>query len=193
MIEYLAGIIADKQIKNGRIAGCDRAIYQYGYILLMETGINIMISITLGILCHTLPEVFIFLLFFVPLRSYAGGWHMAHAWQCILITNVTILFVAVGAIYFSRYCPGEVWLVADILSCAAICVLSPIDTEAKPLEEEEKLLFRKKARMIGIGELLLNLILFFLNCNTFVYVISMSHMLLVLSLFLEKNNKTKNT
>ncbi len=191
MIAYLAGLIADKQIGKGRIAGYDRAIYQYGYILLIETGINIFISVVLGVICHTLPEVLIFLLFFVPVRSYAGGWHMAHAWQCILVTNVTIWLVTLGAVFFSRCFTGGFWLAADMLACAVICILSPIDTEAKPLEEEEKIIFRKKARMICLCELIVNFILFFLSWNRLLCVTSLSHSILVLSLLLEKNNKTK--
>lgn len=191
MIEYLAGRIADNQIGKGRIAGYDRAIYQYGYVLLMETGINIFLSVVLGVICHTLPEVLLFLLFFIPLRSYAGGWHMAHAWQCILVTNITILCVTLAAAFLSRYLSAGFLLGADILACAVICIMSPIDTEAKPLEEDEKIIYRKKARIICISELFINMIISLLSWNRFLCVISMSHCILVFSLILEKNNKKK--
>ncbi len=186
MIERLAGLITDKQIEKGNIEEKDRAVYQYGYILMAEVFINVMISVIIGILFHTLIEVIVLLLVFIPLRSYAGGYHMAHAWQCIIMTNILVLLITVCSGYLADCVPAGMWIVPDILAGSVIWYLSPVDTAAKPLDEEEKIIFRKKARFICTAEICLNIFMLLCGWKRLVCVAVMSHCALVLSLVLEK-------
>lgn len=186
MIEHFAGLITDKQIEKGNIAEKDRAVYQYGYILMTEVFINVAVSVLIGLLCHTLPEVIVLLLVFIPLRSYAGGYHMAHAWQCIIMTNVLILLMTACSGYLAGCIAAPTWIVLDILAGAAIWLLSPVDTAAKPLDQEERTVFRKKARIICVAEVCLNIIMMWWGLKQFACVAVLSHCALVLSLVLEK-------
>lgn len=189
MIARLADRLVGSQLKNKRIPEADAAIYRYGYILMMETMINILISVFIGIVFHALREVIWFLLIFVPLRSYAGGYHMDRAWKCIIATNVMIAGVTLTAVYALHTVPLLVWFAAEAVSCIVICALAPIDTKAKPLDDGEKKVYRRKTWLICGAEALIHTALLLLGMERPACVGIMAHAALVVSLTLEKWNK----
>ena len=63
---------------KGVIEENDFEIYQYGFQRFLELFINIMCSIIIAILLNMKLECIVFFLFFIPLRSYSGGFHMEH-------------------------------------------------------------------------------------------------------------------
>lgn len=189
MIAQLADMMVSSQLKNKRISEADKAIYRYGYILIMEMMVNILISVLIGVLFHVLAEVIWFLMIFVPLRSYAGGYHMNRAWKCIIATNVMIAGITLTAVYIIHTVPVFPWLVAEALSCAAICVLAPVDTKAKPLDDGEKKVYRRKTWLICAVEALIHTVVLLLGMERLAYVGIMAHAALVVSLTLEKWNK----
>lgn len=159
MIERIAAYITDWQIEKGNLQEEIRAVYQYGYMLMIEVFINIFISLLLGILSHRLIEVTVFLIFFIPLRGYAGGFHMKKAWQCIIVTNLMVLLAGIVSKSLSQAVPMLAWLVIEGLAGAIIVLLSPIDSPEKPLDNAEKKHFGRKARRICVLEMILNMFL----------------------------------
>lgn len=69
---------------KGVIEENDFEIYQYGFQRFLELFINIMCSIIIAILLNMKLECIVFFLFFIPLRSYSGGFHMEHYLSCLL-------------------------------------------------------------------------------------------------------------
>lgn len=189
MIAHLADLMVENQLLHKRISDADKAIYRYGYILMMETMINILISVLVGILFQVLAEVLWFLMIFVPLRSYAGGYHMNRAWKCIVVTNAMIAGITLTAGYLIHTVSPFLCLGMEILGGVIICVLAPVDTEAKPLDEGEKKIYRRKTWLICAGEALLDAAMLFLGMESLACVGIMAHMALVMSLALEKWNQ----
>ena len=189
MIAQLADMMVSSQLKNKRISEADKAIYRYGYILMMETIINILISVLIGIVFHVLTEVIWLLLIFVPLRSYAGGYHMDRAWKCIIATNVLIAGITLTAVYAVHTVPLLPWLAVEAVSCIVICALAPIDTKAKPLDDVEKKVYRRKTWLICGAEALIHIAVLLLGMEKLACVGIMAHAALVVSLTLEKWNK----
>lgn len=186
MLERIAASITERQFREGRITRIEQQIYQYGYILMMEVGINILISVIIGIVCHRLPAVIVLLAMLVPLRSYAGGVHMKKTWHCIIATNMVVLAVILIEGVVTQYVPVVSLVVTDIISGAIICGLSPIDTEAKPLDADERKLFKKKAVVICVLEVIINIVLLMLKIKWVAVIGVLSHIVIVIMLCLAK-------
>ena len=79
----------------GTIQESDRNVYEYGYQLMIEAFINVVISLLLGAVLGCFKEVVFFLIVFMPLRSFCGGYHAAKTWQCTVLSNLVVLLVIV--------------------------------------------------------------------------------------------------
>ncbi len=185
MIEKIADALVGKQLEQKRIQESEVAIYRYGYVLMLEVLTNILISVLIGIICSTLAEVIFFLVIFVPLRSYAGGYHMNRAWKCIIATNVIIAVITLFGKYMPAIPESFLWLVLEGISSVIICSLAPVDTPAKPLDKDEKIVYKRKACQICMAEILLNVVLL-IFAKRIACVGIMAHAALVVSLVLER-------
>lgn len=100
-------------------------------------------------------ECFVFTLIFVPLRSYAGGYHAETRLRCFIQSMLTLALalgtIKILTIYRILFIPLS--LIAAALS-VVIWRLSPVDTENKRLNKEERGIFRKKARITLIIEII---------------------------------------
>ena len=66
MLAKISSSIVDWQIRKGYLEDRDRAVYQYGYELLINQSINILVAVFISILFHSFDIVFIFLLSYIP-------------------------------------------------------------------------------------------------------------------------------
>lgn len=77
MLYRLSEHITDLLIENGSIEKQDKSVYKYGIEMVIAIAFNIITVIIIGYAMGMFLECIIFLLFFMPLRSYAGGYHNA--------------------------------------------------------------------------------------------------------------------
>ena len=73
MIQRIVDGIIEKQVEHQTITKEEINIYKYGYFLLLEVFINVIISISVGLVFNDLKTVLMFLILYIPLRSYSGG------------------------------------------------------------------------------------------------------------------------
>ena len=87
----ISDYLVDKMLDYHVIAEDDRIIYLYGIKEGLTILQNIIISIVLGILFNNLFQTFIFLIAYIPLRSFAGGYHAASVKKCMVYSLILIL------------------------------------------------------------------------------------------------------
>lgn len=179
MIQKIANQFIQYQINKSIISEEDIKIYQYGYILLLETGLNIILSLGLGILMHDVLSVVIFLFCFMTLRSFSGGYHADQAWKCIVLSNICvfIMLVLVRVIHFENY--SNIIFALDILIGIFIFILSPVDNQNKSLNKSEKQYYKKAVFYILAFQLVLWLLL-----HNGAIIILISHLMVLFSLVL---------
>lgn len=150
MIEKMASAIASTWKKSGVIPESDEQIYRYGVELLISTSANlfllIMASITTGHPAAFLP----YLLSFIPLRLFGGGYHAKAHWSCILITvgafSASLLLNSVLDATSSRiFCVG-----VGTFSLSTIYSLAPLPSQNKPLSMKEEKCYGTVARACSI-------------------------------------------
>lgn len=122
-----------------------KEIYLFG----VEQGImillNIILSLVIGYLIGNLKGCVLFSLCYFSLRRYSGGYHAKKA-KCCLILSMLLL---VMNLIFIKYCKVSVAIIIIyMMANIVIFKFSPIEALNKPLDKIEKIIYRKRARML---------------------------------------------
>jgi len=137
-------------VRNNVVREEERDIYDYGIDQIVFTGLTTLSMIGIGIISKSLWTIFIFSLFYMILRVYAGGYHADTQLKCFVLSNVMIVVV----IAIEKYIPiSTIFQVsAVILSSIMIAWLGPVDTVTKRLDDLERSIYKKRMLIIMIIE-----------------------------------------
>lgn len=125
-------------------------IYQFGIEQFLTTFLNILTTLVLGILFNEVIQGILFVTAFMILRSYSGGYHASTPIRCYLFSIFSIV-AALSVMKFTEInnfiCIGLL-----LLSGMVVILLSPVSTVNKPLDNIERVVYRKKAIFIWCAE-----------------------------------------
>lgn len=144
----------------------NREIYAYGIKNLLNILINLVSAIILGLVFDNLSQVIWFLVNFIPLRSYLGGYHLDNTVICYIASNVIIIV----ATRVATMIPMSVLVPIGIVCVAFIWKHAPINCPKRSYDKEEVKCFRKRCRAILLLELGVGLLLYFLDKETFIAI-----------------------
>ncbi|SFR91735.1 accessory gene regulator ArgB-like protein [Anaeromicropila populeti] len=142
--------VVDKIVENlvcdGTIEADDRELYAYGLNQGIIMLINISLTIGIGILLQMFLETIVFMLVYMPLRSFAGGVHAKTQTRCFIYS----MLLVVGVLLAIKYFPvNEILIIAAAaVSSAIIFVLAPVEDLNKPIDDVERKIYGGKARRI---------------------------------------------
>lgn len=184
MIEKLAGKIVDWQIKKNYICQKDRILYCYAYGLLIGQAVNLLIACFLATLFHAYILIAVYLISYIPLRSYSGGHHAESYETCTIVSTVMIIVV----------CLLEEFVTVDINLYLGICIMLigryfmfhivPVEAKKKPLNADEKKKYRKKSIRIWKIEIAIWILLNVLGFQSESMGIILAHLTLIILLVL---------
>lgn len=140
MAKWLTYYIAQKTCLDKE----EKEVYCYGFQVGLEVILNTVISIFLSIYIGMLWQCILFFMFFIPLRSYAGGIHARRYLNCLLASCLSLTVILVMVKYITIP-----WKLSVIISCVCwgmLWFLSPVEGENRTLNIEEKVCYRKKVR-----------------------------------------------
>lgn len=159
MFQTTAQKITDRLCSQDIIEDADKELYAYGFNMLLTVSLNIISTIIIGLLFGMVFESIAFLVAYIPLRSYAGGYHARTPLRCYIISLLLIVLILLTLNLI-----GESVLALFILSGIGtiICVtMSPVEDVNKPLDEAEIKVYRKKAMIILAAEIIILIISIF--------------------------------
>lgn len=189
MISKAVSVLVEKQLENQLLQKEDVSVYRYGYTLIFEVAINILISCLIGILLGDMPAVITFLLVFMPLRSYAGGYHADKAWKCIILSNCVILLVILlSRADFLRYFQF-LFIPAEILIGGLVCKLAPVQSKNKRIDDREAKYYKSVVIKIYVIQVMAGIILFILGVSKIVNIILLTHFVVLFSLAYAKRTE----
>lgn len=190
MLGRIAGKIVAWQIRKGILSQEETAVYQYAYELLLNQVINIFLAGLVAVLFRAPAAVALFLLCYIPLRSFSGGYHADTNLGCTVVSALIISIVC--CIYNMTNGGCLIWYpVIYIGSGYIINRYAPVQDHNKPLDDLEMSRYRKRSHVIWAAEVILGCILYYLGIRLGV-IVAASHM--VLSVMLEigiKKNQIK--
>lgn len=150
MISAIACRITEILCATGNIQECDRELYQYGVFMLLSWMFFFILTVTVGVFLGIPGESILFYAVFSLLRSYAGGVHAKTEKACTLLTALTMTVCVTVIRLLKEFGRTEVPLFFLFTGAVCVFVLSPLDTEEKPLAAPERQHYRKIANIITL-------------------------------------------
>lgn len=155
MIQVIVKKLVDYQINIGTLSEDEREIYLYGYQMLMEFCINIITSIIIAVIFNAYIIVIVFTLSYLLLRGYIGGYHAKTSVGCFSMSACVLIIavVAVKGIIGTEI--SKFILLVEIMLYPIISRKVPIPSENKPITENERNHFNKRAKQIYCIEIIM--------------------------------------
>lgn len=143
MYDRLAHRMVDGAVASGIIEEEDREVYLYAYRLLLSHIFTIVSILIIGAVLQCAIPTAIFLLFFGPLRTYAGGIHASTYGRCF--TCSLGIYVIAATLCFSLGTSRWVLLVLPIyfVSVCVVAELAPVEDPNKPLDDSQRCRYRR--------------------------------------------------
>ncbi len=171
MFESTAEKITHRLCENRIIPKQDRELYTYGFNLGLTVVLNLLSTVLVGVIFGMVFESIAFLLAYIPLRSYAGGYHANTPLRCYFISLI-IIALLLSVIKFEVF--SVIGYGILLLAGALICILlAPVADKNKPLDETEQKVYRHRTYIILLVEICVAIITVFVYSKLFV-VISMT-------------------
>ncbi len=158
----------------------DREIYQYGFEQFFRTLLNVVTMLLLGIGFGEIYQCIILTVSFIALRSYSGGYHANTSLRCYILTvsSISAVLSIMKFIAINRFiCLGLL-----VLSSVIILLFSPIGTKNKPLDEIEKIIYRKKTIIVWSVETCVALVFIVLNSTEIHIAITLALVIISIAL-----------
>lgn len=116
-------------------------IYAYGLELFLFKSTFYLIVLIIALLCNSVLVSLAFLVSFLGLRQYTGGYHCRTSGMCMTVS--LLLYLSMLLIYhldISR--AASTLIVLSILSFIVILIFSPRENKNKKLDNREKKIYR---------------------------------------------------
>lgn len=186
MFKRMAGWIVTWQIDRQILERRDESLYLFAYESMIGQLANILIAILIAFVFHSWLPVVCFLTAYIPLRSYAGGYHADSHGRCCVVSAVILVLIS----GFDKVLSGAFFMPLGIcalmISGAAVYGLAPVADHNKPLDEEERKRYQMKSREIWTAEELGMALCAMLHMGRVCNIISASLLLTALMLVIGK-------
>lgn len=169
MVQKIVDALVNKQSQNYVMTDEDEKIYRYGYVLLCEVFLNLVIALAIGIVFSKTKEVIFFLGMYIPLRSFCGGWHADKIWKCTVISNVILLLQVYGIENIKMYLSMSGMLLIFFFNMVCVYFISPVDTEMKKISQDEKKTYKRKIKSILVFHVIIAIITVLSDAGAFVF------------------------
>ncbi len=125
----------------------DKEIYLFGFYQGLIFLLNLATALFTGIILDMFLESVLFLVCFIPLRIFAGGYHAKTQLRCYVMSTITtiILLYLIG---FLQKNMGVKAITLYIISACIIWCLAPVQDKNKPLDLDEQKKYRKKVHSL---------------------------------------------
>lgn len=174
------GIVKWQFRKN--ILTCEQiALYQYAYEVMLNQAINIFIAVLIAVAFNKPMSVFVFLISYIPLRSYCGGYHARTNGGCTIVSTILILLVCMLEKLTIWDSTTFLSLIFLAVSGALIFIYAPVGDINKPLDEKETIVYRKMSRLVWLVEAVIGVTFWSFGIRAGI-VIAISHAMLSIML-----------
>lgn len=135
--------ICNKLLEKKIISDTYLEVYVYGFELILSFLISSSIIIAIGIITNQIIPTLTFLITFIFIRQFTGGFHANSYIMCKIYT----LSCYAVSIFFSLTFPVNwfAFVILFIIGETMICWLAPIENPHKPLSTKERKKHKKKS------------------------------------------------
>lgn len=180
LLARLAVKIVNNLVHSGVIKEEDAEIYIYGINQILTSVLNVSSALIIGLIFGVFPEIAVFMAAYIPLRSFAGGYHAKTPLSCYVFSVIMLIVVSIGLKYL--HLADWVYYAVFVAATLVVLVLSPVEDRNKPLAEIEQKVYKRRTILIAAVELTLAMLLKLLMLDDL--FIATAYSFVVLSLML---------
>ena len=170
LLARLAGKIVNNLVHSGVIKEEDAEIYIYGINQILTSVLSVSSALIIGLIFGVFPEIAAFMAAYIPLRSFAGGYHAKTPLSCYVFSVIMLIVVSIGLKYL--HLADWVYYAVLVAATLVVLVLFPVEDRNKPLDEIEHRVYKKLTILIAATELLIGIVLKLMGMdNLFVAVV----------------------
>ncbi len=185
MFAKTADIIAQRLKDNNTIDDEHYEICRYGLQQGFIIILNIVSTVAVGVVFGMLWQAVFFTAIYIPLRSYAGGYHANTALRCYIYSILLMIAVLLAIRHITI--PSFICIIILVISVSVIAMVAPVEDLNKPLDKMEKAVYKKRTIIISTFEGLLLLISLTLNLMQITYCIVWAFILMATILLIGKS------
>lgn len=166
MLKTLAEIVTSNLYKREIIEKEKTAVYIYGIELFFSTMTNVLSILIISLIVNKVYLGIIFILYFMPIRLFCGGYHAKTFASCFIITNS--LFIIIALVSLEPYFIDIKLMISIFLyffSLFYIYFNAPILHGDQKIKPEKIIKNRKGAKTIIIIEIFIFIIMLITKVN----------------------------
>lgn len=190
IISYVAELVSDYFVKNKIVLAEDKNIYKYGTEIAVSSAFGILAIILVSAILGRFQDGVLYLLCFIPIRVYAGGFHMSTYFKC----NAAFISSSAFILYISNKFPKKfefyISIILIIISLITVIILSPIENKNKSVSLKEQKKYKKLSIIISILWTAIALLSFIFYINI-LPLISLTIFTIAILMIVEKINQIK--
>ena len=192
-MKSLARILAEYVFNKGMITKEECQEYEYGFVIAMEKGLSLIISLCIAVLMNAIVEAVLFFIIFIPLRKYAGGLHLSKYSYCLILSCLT--FSAV--MYISKFLQIDSSIALLLIICMdlLIIVMYPVENINRDVDEKENIFFKKRLERNLLINLVIAMVCILFNKRHYLLVIVGTLVMITSTMYIGKikyNKEKKN-
>ena len=138
-------------IEHNIIDAEDLEVYEYSFEILLSTLLNLLAVVVIAFISGTALFTFLYLMGFIPLRLFAGGYHAKNHLRCFAILIIAYLAFLAIAFFFPVEYMLAVIIPSIILSIVIVFFLAPSEDKNNPISSENLIRLKRKSRIVIFG------------------------------------------
>lgn len=149
MIERISIAIIEYLLKKQVISEDEKEYYRYGVEITISSILNVILILLIGVIFKSITESLVFLILFVPLRQFTGGYHADTYLMCN--TLFCGLYLLVLLLYKSTYLLVTTYMsvLITFISVSIFIIMCPIEHINKPIAPANKKRHKITAALLG--------------------------------------------
>ncbi|MDE5557028.1 MAG: accessory gene regulator B family protein [Ruminococcus sp.] len=138
----------------------ERDTYIYGIEVILLNGGLLLLFLLISLLFSAMINFWAYLIFFLPLRIFSGGYHAKTSECCFILSTIMYGFSVAVAKLLPLLYTDFYWWTAGTVSIFTILIFAPLINANNPLNEVQK----KRNRIIVYSLIITDLVFFILCC-----------------------------
>ncbi len=169
----------------------ERDYYQYGIEVFVSTILGIFLILLLGLLMNSFLESILFLITFIPIRQYTGGYHANTYFKCNFCLCISFLTVEILYHYTANLLPPFFPLIISIIFISTVLIFCPIENKNKPLNKNKIVFYKIISIVIYLTDILIGITLlnYGISQGAIVYYTLLLVMLLIITTLFTRGEK----
>ena len=150
MLQKISGAVVRKFELFGLVNNENRDIYLFGIQQFLMMVLNLISMIFIGVLFQQTIQCLFYMALFIPLRSYAGGYHACSSRRCYVYS---MLCITIAMVIIKIDLLNTISLSCIAAICGAIIFkLAPVEDCNKPLDDVEIIHYRIRSQVVLVIE-----------------------------------------